>query len=188
MFGPLLAALTVNRVGPGRPRTRPERVLGDKAYSAGPTVSCCDAAGLRRSSANPPTRRPTASGEEMPAAGRRPSTPRSTSSATPSSAASTCSSNGAGSPPLRQARPDLSRRHRPTRHHDLAPPIRRRVLAEDVSAERAAALLDIEMSEVRRLVKVASAEPEPVAGTGKNATVSAPPDPAESTVASRRAG
>ena len=34
MFGPLLAALTVNRVGPGRPRTRPERVLGDKAYSS----------------------------------------------------------------------------------------------------------------------------------------------------------
>lgn len=34
MFQPLLAALTVARVGPGRPRTRPARVLGDKAYSS----------------------------------------------------------------------------------------------------------------------------------------------------------
>ncbi len=30
----LLADLAVNRVGPGRPRTRPEAVLGDKAYSS----------------------------------------------------------------------------------------------------------------------------------------------------------
>ena len=30
----LLADLTVPRLGPGRPRTRPEAVLGDKAYSS----------------------------------------------------------------------------------------------------------------------------------------------------------
>ena len=30
----LLADLSVNRLGPGRPRTRPEAVLGDKAYSS----------------------------------------------------------------------------------------------------------------------------------------------------------
>lgn len=34
MFGPLMAGLRVPRQGPGRPRTRPEAVLGDKAYSA----------------------------------------------------------------------------------------------------------------------------------------------------------
>jgi transposase len=34
MLQPLLAALSVNRIGPGRPRTRPERLLGDKAYSS----------------------------------------------------------------------------------------------------------------------------------------------------------
>jgi len=34
MFAHLLAALSVPRVGPGRPRTRPDRVLGDKAYSS----------------------------------------------------------------------------------------------------------------------------------------------------------
>jgi putative transposase len=34
MFAVLLEALRVRRRGPGRPRTRPERVLGDKAYSS----------------------------------------------------------------------------------------------------------------------------------------------------------
>lgn len=34
MFAHLLTALSVPRVGPGRPRTRPDRVLGDKAYSS----------------------------------------------------------------------------------------------------------------------------------------------------------
>ena len=31
---PVLAAIHVARIGPGRPRTRPDRVLGDKAYSS----------------------------------------------------------------------------------------------------------------------------------------------------------
>ncbi len=30
----LLADLAVDRLGPGRPRTRPDAVLGDKAYSS----------------------------------------------------------------------------------------------------------------------------------------------------------
>jgi transposase len=34
MFAHLLAALSVARLGPGRPRTRPQRVLADKAYSS----------------------------------------------------------------------------------------------------------------------------------------------------------
>lgn len=34
MFAPLMEQLSVARVGPGRPRTRPDRVLGDKAYSS----------------------------------------------------------------------------------------------------------------------------------------------------------
>ena len=34
MFAPLLEALSVPRAGPGRPRTRPQQVLGDKAYSS----------------------------------------------------------------------------------------------------------------------------------------------------------
>ena len=34
MLGPLLASLRVPRAGQGRPRTRPDALLGDKAYSA----------------------------------------------------------------------------------------------------------------------------------------------------------
>jgi len=34
MFAALLEALSVPRAGPGRPRTRPQQVLGDKAYSS----------------------------------------------------------------------------------------------------------------------------------------------------------
>ena len=34
MFGPLMASIYVPRAGGGRPRTRPDAVLGDKAYSA----------------------------------------------------------------------------------------------------------------------------------------------------------
>ncbi len=34
MFAHLMSHLSVGRVGPGRPRTRPERVRADKAYSS----------------------------------------------------------------------------------------------------------------------------------------------------------
>ena len=34
MFANLLNAIRVPRLGPGRPRTRPDAVLGDKAYSS----------------------------------------------------------------------------------------------------------------------------------------------------------
>lgn len=34
MLTPLLAQLAVGRIGPGRPRTRPDAVLADKAYSS----------------------------------------------------------------------------------------------------------------------------------------------------------
>jgi putative transposase len=34
MLTPLLAQLSVQRIGPGRPRTRPDALLGDKAYSS----------------------------------------------------------------------------------------------------------------------------------------------------------
>jgi len=34
MFKPLMESLSVARVGPGRPRTRPDKLLGDKAYSS----------------------------------------------------------------------------------------------------------------------------------------------------------
>lgn len=35
MFPHLMSHLSIDRAGPGRPRTRPDRVRGDKAYSSG---------------------------------------------------------------------------------------------------------------------------------------------------------
>jgi len=34
MLIPLMESLSVSRIGPGRPRTRPDKVLGDNAYSS----------------------------------------------------------------------------------------------------------------------------------------------------------
>lgn len=34
MFAHLIDQMKINRAGPGRPRTRPDRVRGDKAYSS----------------------------------------------------------------------------------------------------------------------------------------------------------
>lgn len=34
MLKPMLAQLAIKRLGPGRPRTRPDALLGDKAYSS----------------------------------------------------------------------------------------------------------------------------------------------------------
>jgi len=40
MLGPLLAHLAVGGLGPGRPRTRPGALLGDKAYPRVPSEPC----------------------------------------------------------------------------------------------------------------------------------------------------
>lgn len=47
LFPVLLDALSVPRVGPGRPRTRPEAVLADKAYSARAHRARLRAAGIK---------------------------------------------------------------------------------------------------------------------------------------------
>ena len=47
MFGPLIASIWVPRVGPGRPRTRPDAVIGDKAYSARAHRSYLRSRGIR---------------------------------------------------------------------------------------------------------------------------------------------
>jgi hypothetical protein len=39
-FQAVLAGIAVSRLGPGRPRTRPDRVLGDKAYSSQANRAC----------------------------------------------------------------------------------------------------------------------------------------------------
>jgi putative transposase len=47
MLQPLLAQLAVHRPGPGRPRTRPAAVIGDKAYSSRGTRTTLRARGIK---------------------------------------------------------------------------------------------------------------------------------------------
>jgi transposase len=47
MLQPLLAQLAVARVGPGRPRTRPAAVIGDKAYSSRGTRAMLRTRGIK---------------------------------------------------------------------------------------------------------------------------------------------
>jgi transposase len=47
MLQPLLAQLAVRRLGPGRPRTRPAAVIGDKAYSSRGTRTTLRGRGIK---------------------------------------------------------------------------------------------------------------------------------------------
>jgi transposase len=98
-FAAVLGRIRVPRVGTGRPRTRPERVLADKAYSSRAnrahlrhrSISCvipvkADQAAHRRN-------------RGYVVGGHRRSTGPPTVGATPSSAASTCSNSTALWPP-----------------------------------------------------------------------------------------
>lgn len=53
MFPHLLGAIHVPRVGPGRARTRPERVLADKAYSSRGTRALLRSRGIKAVIAEP---------------------------------------------------------------------------------------------------------------------------------------
>ncbi|GAB3352912.1 hypothetical protein GCM10027452_21410 [Micromonospora halotolerans] len=59
-FLPVLQAIRVPRLGPGRPRWRPRPVRADKAYSSGPIGSSCAGTASARPSPNRPIRPPTA--------------------------------------------------------------------------------------------------------------------------------
>ncbi|MCR6493545.1 transposase [Cellulomonas sp. P24] len=85
----VLADIRVPRLGAGRPRTRPDTVLADKAYSAGVYRRALHARGIKVViPARSPTRSPPANAAG-PAAGAHPdSTPPPTATATSSRAAS----------------------------------------------------------------------------------------------------
>ena len=52
-FAPLLAGIRIRRRGPGRPRTRPDRVLADKAYSSRRIRTRLRAKGIKATIAEP---------------------------------------------------------------------------------------------------------------------------------------
>ncbi|WP_375502672.1 hypothetical protein [uncultured Jatrophihabitans sp.] len=64
----------------------------------------------------------------------------------------------------------------------------RKMLAEDVSVERAAALLDLDVTEVRRLMKAAPTESETAGGSKQVGSVTALPDASGSDSAARQTG
>ena len=65
------------RLGGGRPRTRPDRVLADKAYTSKANRRYLRRRGIKPRPSRPrPTRTPTGARRGRRAAGHRPSTPR----------------------------------------------------------------------------------------------------------------
>ncbi len=68
MLAVLLGAVRVPRVGPGRPRTRPEAVLADKAYSSRGTRALLRRRGIKAVIPEPRDQsRPTAPSGAQPA-------------------------------------------------------------------------------------------------------------------------
>jgi hypothetical protein len=59
-FQAVLERIRVRRTGGGHPRTRPGRVLADKAYGSAPTALTCGGAGSGAPSRRRPTRSATA--------------------------------------------------------------------------------------------------------------------------------
>lgn len=90
-FTTVLERIRVPRIGPGRPRLRPLRVRGDKAYSSRANRAYLRKRGSGARSRNRPTRCGVAKGEGRPVGGPRPSTVRTTKPGTRSSAGSTSS-------------------------------------------------------------------------------------------------
>ncbi|OKI01252.1 transposase [Streptomyces sp. CB02923] len=53
MLVPLLAGLRIGREGPGRPRCRPDRIHGDKAYSSRTNQACLRRRNIKATLAEP---------------------------------------------------------------------------------------------------------------------------------------
>ena len=98
-FVAVLAGISVPRSGAGRPRTRPDRVLADKAYTSKANREHLRRRGIKATIPARSTRTPTGARRVPAAVDRQRSTPPPTSSATPWNAASTGSSATAPSPP-----------------------------------------------------------------------------------------
>jgi hypothetical protein len=85
-FQVVLDRIRVPRLGPGRPRTRPDKVRADKAYGSRVNRTYLRKRGIRCTIRKSATRSPTARNAAPTAAGRRSSTRPTTRSATRGSA------------------------------------------------------------------------------------------------------
>jgi hypothetical protein len=98
MFPHLMTHLSIARPGPGRPRTRPNRV---RAYSSRAIRGHLRRRDIVAVIPEPSISKDTANAAVRAAGALRRSTPLTTATATSSNAASAPSSSGAGWPPLR---------------------------------------------------------------------------------------
>jgi len=98
-FPAVMTGIRIRRHGPGRPRTRPGRVLADKAYSSRAIRSYLRLRGIKARSPSRLTRRSIGTAVGAAVVARQGSTPSSTSSASVSNGRSTSSRVTAQSPP-----------------------------------------------------------------------------------------
>jgi hypothetical protein len=108
-FIPVLEKIRVPRLHGGRPRTRPDRVLGDKAYGSRANRKYLRHLGIRCTIPRRRTSSRTGRRRAAQAAARTPSTRRGTSGGTPWSAGSTGSSATVPSPPATTSSPSATR-------------------------------------------------------------------------------
>jgi hypothetical protein len=90
-FQTVLELVSIDRLGPGRPRSRPDWVLADKAYSSKAHRDYSPVVGSRPLSRSRTTRPPRGARRARGVADRRVSTERGTASATPLNGRSTSS-------------------------------------------------------------------------------------------------
>ncbi len=110
-FDVVMAGIRVPRSGLGRPRTRPDAVLADRAYSSRAIRGHLRRRGIRAVIPQPPTRSVTDCGEVAPVATLPDSTPRHINSAMPLNGASTGSSSGVVWPCEPTSSPSPTRPH-----------------------------------------------------------------------------
>ena len=117
MFAPLLAALTVARPGPGRPRTRPpDHLIADKGYSSRANRRLLRARGIGHTIPEKTDQATHRRRRAPPAAAHPASTPTATSAATASNAASASSNSGGDWLPATTSTPATTRAPSPLLH------------------------------------------------------------------------
>jgi hypothetical protein len=131
MFTHLMDQLKINRSGPGRPRTRPDRVRGDKAYSSRAIRTHLRDRGIVAVIPQPSDQIGHRKRRGSTGAGLRPSTKKTTKAATSSNGTSTSSNSGG------PWQPRKTNSHSPiaaepfSGHQHLADSFRRHALGED---------------------------------------------------------
>ncbi|MBM0257622.1 transposase [Micromonospora sp. 4G55] len=108
-FTHVMAAIRVERPGPGRPRVRPDHVIADKGYSSRAIRADLRRRGIGHTIPERADQQANRRRRAAGAAGHQCSTSSSTSAATSSNAASTGSSSAAASPPATTRPPRRTR-------------------------------------------------------------------------------